>query len=84
MPFDHIKGADQYLITFKGGDHMIFASNRAKFGSSKNNAAFHSLICISSTAFWDAYLRKNVAAKKLLTDGGLSTVLDDNAAFEKK
>ena len=29
LPFDHIRGADQYLITFIGGDHMIF-SGRAR------------------------------------------------------
>jgi len=25
IPFDHIHGADQYLVTLEGGDHMIFA-----------------------------------------------------------
>ena len=25
VPFDHTNGADQFLITFKDGDHMIFS-----------------------------------------------------------
>ncbi len=29
IPFDHIRGVDQYLVTFEGGDHMIF-SGRAR------------------------------------------------------
>jgi predicted dienelactone hydrolase len=82
LPFDHIAGADQYLLTFKGGDHMIFggASTRLK----PEQEAFKRLICESSTAFWDAYLKSDPAAKAWLADGGCQNALGANGTWEKK
>jgi predicted dienelactone hydrolase len=84
LPFDHINAADQYLITFNGADHMTFATLRASPELKKKDALFHDLICISSTAFWDAYLKNDAAAKKWLSDGGFKTALDQEGTFEKK
>jgi len=84
LPFDHINAADQYLIIFNAADHMTFAVLRASPEFEKKDALFHGLICISSMAFWDAYLKNDAAAKKWLSDGGLKTVLGQNAEFEEK
>ena len=65
LPFDHCRNSDQYLITFTGGDHAIFGGRDRKLGGGKD-AEFQRLICQSSLAFWDAYLRDDAKAKEWL------------------
>jgi predicted dienelactone hydrolase len=84
MAFDHIKAPDQYLIVLNGGDHMVFAGIRALEKEREKDALFHDLICISSTAFWDAYLKHNAPAKIWLSGGGFQKVLGEEGTFEKK
>jgi hypothetical protein len=66
LPFDHCRNSDQFLITFTGGDHMIFGGRERLLGGAKD-AEFQRLICQSSLAFWDAYLRSEAAAKEWLS-----------------
>ncbi len=65
LPFDHCNSSDQYLITFTGGDHAIFSGRDRWFGGGKDEQ-FQRHICLSSLAFWDAYLRDDTAAKEWL------------------
>ncbi len=83
VPFDHMNSADQFLITFKDGDHMIF-SGRGRMRGSEKDEFFQSYIKVSSIAFWDAYLQNDAAAKKWLADGGFAKVLGDAGKFEIK
>lgn len=66
LPFDHSRNSDQFLITFKDGDHMIFSGRPRTMGGGEKDARFHELICESSTLFWDAYLRDVANAKARL------------------
>jgi len=50
IPFDCINKGDQYLVIFKDGDHMIFSDTKLLGDKRKNDALFHDLIQISSTA----------------------------------
>jgi predicted dienelactone hydrolase len=84
LPFDHITGADQYLVIFNGGDHMVFSGRPRAMPGGENDALFRSLICACTTAFWDAYLKGDEQAKAWLTDGGINALLGANATFEKK
>jgi predicted dienelactone hydrolase len=89
VPFDHIVGAEQYLVIFKDGDHMIFSGRgrpAGMFGGvlGKKDALFQELIRMSTTAFWDAYLRDDARAKAWLADGGFQSVLGQDGTFEKK
>ncbi len=85
IPFDSIQKPDQYLITFNGGDHMIFSGRGLKFGErAGKDKMFQELIKESSLKFWDAYLKDNADAKKWLADGGLEKAMGENAAVEKK
>jgi predicted dienelactone hydrolase len=83
LPFDHINGADQFLVTFNGGDHMIF-SGRGRLMAGAKDAAFQSEIRMVSTAFWDAYLKDDAKAKAWLTGDACNTALGSDAIFEKK
>jgi predicted dienelactone hydrolase len=82
IPFDHVRGGGQYLVTFEGGDHMIFSGFRAAPGSKE--ALLHDLIRQSSTAFWDAYLKDDAAAKQWLAEGGFAAVLGTAGRWERK
>lgn len=81
MPFDYCRNSDQYLITFQDGDHMVFSGRRGQ--SSKQERTFQQLICESSTAFWDAYLREDSQAKTWLTED-FKAALGLNGTFEVK
>ena len=68
LPFDHITAADQYLVIFTGGDHMIF-SGRGRLSGGGKDSVFQDLIRPATTAFWDAYLKDAKPAKAFLTTG---------------
>jgi predicted dienelactone hydrolase len=84
LPFDHINGADQFLLTFNGGDHMVFSGRLAGEAAREKDPVFQNLVCLGSTAFWDAYLKDDAKAKEWLTGGGFETALKDDGKFEKK
>ncbi|HEX5219034.1 MAG TPA: alpha/beta fold hydrolase [Verrucomicrobiae bacterium] len=81
MPFDHCKNSDQFLLTFKDGDHMLFSGRDRR--PSKQERKYQELICESSTAFWNAYLRNDAAAKAWLTNK-FKAELGTNGTFEMK
>jgi predicted dienelactone hydrolase len=84
LPFDYSHGPDQYLIIFQGGDHMIFSDHPRLFGRGGQNARYHALISLSTTVFWDAYLKGDPAARAWLTGGGLAKALGKDASLEMK
>jgi predicted dienelactone hydrolase len=84
LPFDYIHGADQFLVTFTGGDHMIYSGHKLPWPYGQKDALFQRLICISSTAFWDAYLKGDAGAWAWLTAGGLDGALGPAGRLEKK
>ena len=84
LPFDRITGADQFLVTFEGGDHMVFSGRPRAMAGGEKDDFFHNFILQSTTAFWDAYLRGDANAKAWLTGGGFEKVLGKDGKFEKK
>jgi predicted dienelactone hydrolase len=87
IPYDHMTGkvADEYLLTFNGGDHMVFSGRLSQRGSqAKHDLVFQKYIKEGSTAFWDAYLKDNPAAKAWLSGGGFKKELDAEGTFEEK
>ena len=83
LPFDHSNASDQFLITFKDGDHMIFSGRGWMLGGEKDEF-FQKFIRMSSTAFWDAYLKEDRRAQAWLCDGGFKTALGSDGKFEMK
>ena len=82
VPFDHTHGADQFLLTFTGGDHMLFGGHSAKLPPDKEKH-YKDLICESSTAYWDAYLKGEARARNWLTND-FKTLLAADGVFETK
>ncbi len=84
ISFDHIKNAPEYLVIFKDADHMVFSGRTAGMGNGERDAFFQKFILSGSTAFWNAYLKRDTTAKKWLSDGGFESVLGDDGKFSKK
>ena len=82
LPFDHTKQADEFLVVFTGGDHMIF-SGRRFIVERPADAHFHELIEKVSRAFWDAYLKGDSAARQWLTGNGFATELGKDGTWHK-
>lgn len=85
VPFDHIQASGQYLVIFQGGDHMIFAGGqRRNARKGEKDSRFRDLILQGTTAFWDAYLKGDAAAKSWLSRGGYAGVLGADGKLEVK
>ena len=84
IPYDHMFGGDNYLLTFAGGDHMVFSGRPRAAAGGEKDERYHALILAGSTAFWDAYLNGDTAAKAWLADGDFQAALGDAGTFEKK
>lgn len=83
VPFDCISGPDQYLVIFRGGDHMVF-SGRAIQRPRPTDSLFQKLTQEATTAFWDAYLKGDAAARAWLAGGGFRHALGASGTFEEK
>jgi predicted dienelactone hydrolase len=84
FPYDCIGKADQYLITFNGGNHMIFPGPSARAVSTPPNELFWKLILGSTTAFWQTYLNGDTQAGAWLQKGSLKDYLGSSASLEEK
>jgi predicted dienelactone hydrolase len=84
VPFDVISGAPQWLLTFKDGDHMVFSGATSPRRDPVQDALFHDLICQSTTAFWDAWLRQETKAKDWLTTGAFAKAVGGAGVVEMK
>jgi len=70
LPFDYSQGADQFLLTFFGADHLTY-SGRRRGAEAAADAIFQARIAECSAVFWDAYLKGDARAKAWLITGGL-------------
>lgn len=83
VPYDHIHGADGYLVTFAGGDHMVFSGRNPINRAVASDARNYLLIQEATTAFWDAYLRGDGRALAWLRND-FAKELGGNGVFEQK
>ena len=83
LPFDHTSGADQYLITFFGADHMTY-SGHIRAANSGRDPMFQRLIAECSAVFWDAYLRHDAGAKDWLAGRSLQSHVGRQGRVERK
>jgi predicted dienelactone hydrolase len=83
IPFDHTDHATAYLLTFEGGDHMVF-SGRGVAAARPEDAAFQQRVVAGSLAFWDAYLKHDPEALRWLEGGGFAADLGALGTFEQR
>lgn len=72
--FPNLGNAPAWQIVFDKANHMSFGE-RARLGAQRTENRYHSPILALSTAFWDATLRGDKAAKEWLNGEGARKVL---------
>jgi dienelactone hydrolase len=83
VAYDHTLKAPALLLTFEDGDHMVF-SGRGRLLGGEHDKAYQQLICLASTAFWDATLRGDEDARAWLANGGFEALLGSSGRLEKR
>ena len=82
-PYEHISGADQYLITLWEHDEAnVFDGNST--AAHRQEGPVDEIMRVGTTKFWDTYLKEDSASKAWLIDGGLASILGANGKLEKK
>jgi len=83
IPFDHSKGSDEFLVTFKDGDHMIFSGRLAEARGPRKGRRISKADLPRLDRLWDAYLKGDENAKSWFTGSGFESALKDQGKFEK-
>ncbi len=85
LPFDHCRYSDRSLITFAGGDHMIFSGRgtRPPNKAFRGDPVYHSLIAGLSLRFWQASLKNDPDALRFVrSEKAMKEWVGDNADVE--
>lgn len=82
IPFLNMPAGGKYLITFEGGDHMVFSPVQ-RLGHPQDKTIIR-LVKIMSLAFWDAYLKGDQQAEKWLKESGARETLGKDASYQRK
>ena len=84
VPLDAIHGVPQGLLTFRDGDHTVFSGATSPRRDPAQDALCHDLICQSTTAFWDAWLRQETKARAWLRTGAFARAVGGAGVVEIK
>ncbi len=74
--FPALPAGGKYELVLEGAEHEAFSDRDLPMTKSKRNPNHHRVILALSTAFWDAWLREDPAARAWLDGSGPSTVLE--------
>ncbi len=82
--FPALPPGDKYELVLDRAEHSIFTDRALPNDTEKRNPNHHRVILALSTAFWDAYLRGDPAAKAWLDGDGPKTVLEKGDRWQRK
>lgn len=82
--FPALPEGDKYEIVLFEAEHSAFSDRSLPGDKLKRNPNHHQVILALSTAFWDAYLRNNDAAKAWLQGDGALSVLEEKDRWQTK
>lgn len=82
--FTALPAGSNYELVLDGAEHSVFTDRSLPGESGGRNPNHHRVILALSTAFWDAYLRADPAAKTWLDGNGPAAVLEKADTFRKK
>jgi dienelactone hydrolase len=80
--FPALPPGNKYELVLNGAEHAAFGDRTA--GVKRRNPHHHRAILAVSTAFWDAYLRKDAAAKDWLDGAGPRSILEPEDRWQQK
>lgn len=81
--FPALPPGGKYQLVLDGAEHLAFGDSPERGGSTRNPNHHRAIIALS-TAFWDAYLRGDAAARAWLDGEGPRGVLEPKDAWSKK
>ncbi|MEO8497876.1 MAG: dienelactone hydrolase [Planctomycetota bacterium] len=82
--FPALTPGDKYELVLDKAEHSAFTERALPGDKQPRNPNHHRVILALSTAFWDAYLRDDRAAKAWLDGTGPNTVLQAGDVWQKK
>jgi predicted dienelactone hydrolase len=82
--FPALPAGGKYELVLDGAEHSAFSDRALPGDTGKRNPNHHRAILALSTAFWDAWLRENAAARAWLDGGGPRSVLETNDRWQRK
>lgn len=77
------KGGNYELVLFEA-EHNVFTETSIRAGGASRNPNHHPAIKAVSTAFWDAYLKEDKAAKSWLNSDAIRSVLEPKDSWKTK
>ncbi|MCU0719265.1 MAG: dienelactone hydrolase [Pirellula sp.] len=82
--FPALPPGDKFELVLDGAKHSAFTDRPLPGDSQKRNGNHHRVILGLSTAFWDAYLKKDAEAKNWLNGEGAQRILESADVWSKK
>jgi predicted dienelactone hydrolase len=82
--FPALPPGSKYELVLHNAEHSAFTDRALPGDSGPRNPNHHRAILALSTAFWDAYLKGDAAARAWLDGAGPQTVLEANDRWQKK
>lgn len=82
--FPALPPGDKFELVLDGAEHSAFTDRALPGDQQPRNPSHHRAILAISTAFWDAYLRGDAAAKAWLTGAGARGVLEAKDRWRTK
>ena len=82
--FPALPPGDKYELVLEKAEHSAFGDRPLPGESEKRNPNHHRVILALSTAFWDAYVRDDAAARAWLTGDGPRELLEINDKWQLK
>jgi predicted dienelactone hydrolase len=74
----------KYELVLDGAEHSVFTDRPLPGETGKRNPNHHRAILALSTAFWDAWLRRDPAARAWLDGAGPASVLEKKDRWQRK
>jgi predicted dienelactone hydrolase len=82
--FPALPPGGKYELVLENAEHSAFTDRPLPGDRERRNPNHHRAILALSTAFWDAYIRDDAAAKKWLDGDGPRKVLESKDRWQKK
>ena len=82
--FPALRAGNKYELVLDKAEHSAFTERTLRGDAQPRNANHHRAVLALSTAFWDAYLRSDAAARAWLDGAGARGVLEAKDRWRRK
>ncbi|MGD0234728.1 MAG: dienelactone hydrolase [Syntrophorhabdales bacterium] len=82
--FTALPPGGKYELVLDGAEHSVFTDRTPPRETGKRKLDYHRVVLALSTAFWDAWLRGDMAARTWLDGDGPNSILEKNDRWQRK